>query len=46
MPPALKDFSWDRMIAAVEAVKERMLRAANAIELAVTASSPSRGFSK
>lgn len=34
MPPVLKDFSWDRMIAAVEAVKERMLRAANALEQA------------
>jgi len=34
MPPVLKDFSWDRMIAAVEAVKERMLRAANALEKA------------
>lgn len=34
MPPVLKDFSWDRMIAAVEAVKERMLRAAKALEQA------------
>ena len=33
-PPILQDFSWDRMIAAVEAVKERMLRAAGALELA------------
>ncbi len=34
MPPILKDFSWDRMIAAVEAVRERLLRAAGALELA------------
>ena len=34
MPPILQDFSWDRMIAAVEAVKERMLRAAGALERA------------
>ena len=32
--PMLQDFSWERMIAAVEAVKERMLRAAGALELA------------
>jgi hypothetical protein len=34
MPPILQNFSWDRMIAAVEAVKERMLRAAGALERA------------
>jgi len=34
MTPILQDFSWDRMIAAVEAVKERMLRAAGALEQA------------
>lgn len=34
MPPILQDVSWDRMIAAVEAVRERMLRAAGALEKA------------
>ena len=34
MPPILQDVSWDRMIAAVEAVKERMMRAARALDQA------------
>lgn len=34
MPPVLNDFSWDRMIAAVEVVKERMLLAAKTLEQA------------
>jgi hypothetical protein len=31
MPVALKDFSWDRMIAAVDAVRERARRASTAL---------------
>ncbi len=34
MPPILQDFSWDRMIAAVEAVRKRLRRAVGALELA------------
>jgi hypothetical protein len=34
MTPILQDVSWDRMIAAVEAVRERLLRAAGALEFA------------
>ncbi len=34
MTPILQDFSWDRMIAAVEAVRERLLRAVGVLELA------------
>jgi hypothetical protein len=34
MTAALKDFSWDRMIAAVDAVRERARRASSALTLA------------